>query len=447
MPRRRLPLSIALLVVVALAGSLALVGCGSGGGSENGRGEKVSDVVGLGNDTLGHFAIASSRRGTVAAVWERDSGSSNDARLQLSELEPGSWRWSKPETVVTGTEGDHGMAADLVIGYDGLGRLLVAWAADLGRGHNGKRWGVKARIRSATGEWKQERLIARLPDKEASGVESPGLKLSTGAKGFALSWYARTWVEGHAYPNVSGYRILRENRWSAPVNLGADGVPLLLELPDKGQPLVLWMQPPERRLVFASIRLDGRLGKIRTLAKGNSYSAFLTTCSFGNRIAAAWVYQHNTWASIWNGRRWSRPARFGENGGAEGSIAVAITRDRAAVTWINAGQNGVGGSYSLESDGVWSPPTPLTPDSNAVEVGAGGLTSGELILLGSGYPDLEVAHLPSSGEASYERFEAPVDVQRPFFAASPRAVAFAREHDSGWESKPDPHIFVWVYRP
>lgn len=458
MPRRRLPLSIALLVVLALAGSLALVGCDSNGDSENVRGEKAMDVVDLSHPLIRGFAIAASPHGDVALLWEPYSTD----RLQLKELPGTSWHWSEEETVVSaekestsrsGSETALELSPEggIAVGYDGLGRLLVAWAVDLGLGPQGKRWGIKARLRDATGNWQQERLVVRLPEKESGGAASLNLELTGGKRSIALSWSAGSAVSDRPSPDLSGFRILQGDEW-LPLVYIRQGVPVVT-FPDKSAPMVMWIRE-DGQIVHSFMRDDGSLDEQHVLAKADG---FLTAVSSGNYTVAAWIYNFHTWASVWNGDRWSRPKRLGENGEDGGShpIAVAITAKQSAVTWI--GTPNSRGLYALEQHGRnlygnWTHPRPLVPESRACDVGAGVSVLGEFVLFGSecSGSELEIAHVSASNRAEYDVLPFDGHFRLQAFASNSGhtgAHAFAWELDSGPESNPKPHLHVWVYRP
>ncbi len=405
------------------------------------------DAVNLGSESLYRFALATSNKGVVTLAWQEDG---RLGRLVLSELDPDSWHWSKPEIVASSLDKPMRVSDDIAIAYDGLGRLLVAWTSHLGNdSHN--RWRslvVKERIRNVDGTWQPVRLIARYPRKEAKYVLGPGLTLSSGKRGFALGWYSSASSIEHQYPNVSGFRILDGNKWLPPVHVGAEGRPVRVALLDHQPPLAVWILPLEKKLLSASLRPDGKLGKPRVLGKADS---FFATSSDAKQAVAAWNYDYDTWASAWNGRRWTKPKDLGR-GGSDSSafapIATAVARGRAAVAW----QTGGAGSFSLLQRDAWTKAAPFasppeTKGSGAANVGAVALSSGELVLLGID-EYLGVAHLPLRGKATNKNFSIKVGGSQVLASAGGlRAAAFAWEADLGWESSPELHIFVWVYRP
>ncbi len=398
----------------------------------------MSEVVNLKSGQLFEaFAIAASPLGNVALAWEPYYVGHE---LQLKELSAASWHWSDAETIAS-VKGSAGPLTDVALGYDGSSRLLVAWSVNLGQGRHGNRWGVKARLRDSEGNWQPERLIANLPEKDSGSAASLELKVASGRKGFAVSWSAES--------SVSGFRVLDHNRWIPAVYLKGDTP--AVSLLDTGTPLALWIQQ-DGKLVYASSRQDGSLNKPRTLARADSS---LATSSFGNYVGAAWLFDHYTWASVWNGRRWSQPQRLGAYGEEGQSLAVAVTRGRTAVVWIRPGFDS-GGSYALEEHrrgalGNWTAPSTLSPYTTASSVWAGGFASGELVLLGSRgvRAQLEIAHLRPSGKTENDTFPINARPDGEVFAVSSGVVAYA------WEEDPDPDlnayqgssIQVWVYRP
>lgn len=431
-------------IIVAAALSLAplLAGCGSG----KVHGEKILDATNLGSGSI-EFAIASSDKGVVALAWLRDD------QLVSSELEPSSWHWSKPEVLATSLDETPGVPDDIALAYDGSDRLLVAWASGLGNDRHGHRRGigVNARIRDADGNWQPARLVARYPSKEARYVVGAGLTLSSGKRGFALGWYSRLSSGTDRHPNVSGFRIFDGNRWLPPVRVGAEGLPVRVELLDGQPPLALWILPLEKKLLAASLLSDGKLDKPRVLAQADS---FLTTSSDAREAVAAWSYNKKTWASVWSGHSWAKPKYLGDNsayGEFFAPLATVVARERAAVAWRIGGFTG-GGSYSLLRPNTWAASSPSAfPAAHgfrAENIEAVGLASGELALLGIDSGHLGVVHLPLSGRARTEQFSIKTGTSQVLASASgARAVAFAWEADLGSKSSPKPHIFVWVYRP
>jgi hypothetical protein len=125
-------------VSTGLVLSLGLAGCGSSG---NGRGEKVMDLGDFGGVP---FSIAASDQGSVTVV-------AADDWLEVSDLRPNSWSWSKPERVAPAGDLDIRDPDPLAAAYDGSGRLLVAWTIALGTKH--PRIGFEERLRAADGKW------------------------------------------------------------------------------------------------------------------------------------------------------------------------------------------------------------------------------------------------------------------------------------------------------
>lgn len=445
-------LAAALLgITVGLAGSLALVGCGSGSG--NGHGERVSDVDRTRGAEPSTVAVAASKEGRVAALW--GTGES----LELKELPTGSWHWSKAETVTSAGESERKVrlgyavrwsppAADFALGYDSHERLLAAWVAPLGQGRFGQRWSIKARLRDH-GKWGPERLVARLPEKLNDADLISGIRISSPVGRFVLSWSAAASGRNDDYSiHSSGLSILEGGRWTKPEEIGSL-FPAQIQQAGSSA-LALWIDSGNSRLLYASLALDGKLGKPRVLAPSAS---FVTTSSTGDGIAAAWVQRSITWASIWNGKEWSRPERLARNGGDEPRsepVAIAGSVERKAVAWVRPGELTKGASYAIEERGIWRKPRSLLTgaESSANSVSAGALASGEIVLVGAGWQQrLEITRISARGRTTASEISTPDGSSYGAFAASPRAVAFVWGAATGSEAHPETLLHAWVYRP
>jgi hypothetical protein len=438
MPHRRL-LSIALLVAAAVAGSFALASCGSG----NGRGEKVMDARSFESSVLYEFTMAASNQGETTLVWVQDG------QLETSDLPPNSWSWSKPEVVASSIFAGGQVPAPVAAAYDSSGRLLVAWTTLIGNVHERRHpgIGIMERLRAANGKWQPARLIAQLPKKGVQDVGAAGLTLAGGKNGFALGWYEYI---GVGNPNVSGFRILQGEKWLPPVVVGAEGSPVQVELFDKGQPQALWTLPIEKKLMYASLRPDGKLGKPRVLADADS---FLTASSDSNQTVAAWSYKNETWASVWNGHRWASPKRLGNNASSIGDfspITAAIVGGRSVVAWRTGDFSG-GASYSLWQKGGWrkgSRSFPISGSFGPEDLEAFAFPSGEITLVGINSYTLEAIHLSPSGRTKITQISIkPRNGTNILGSASGGdAAALVWETDLGWNPGEDQHLFAWVYR-
>jgi hypothetical protein len=252
---------------------------------------------------------------------------------------------------------------------------------------------------------------------------------------------------------MSGFRILQGDTWLPPV-LVKEGQPVQVQLLDSGSPQALWVLPIENKLMYAAVLSNGKLGKARVL--GKAWDS-LVSSSDSSQAVAGWYYNHNAWASVWNGRRWTKPKKLGDwydDSGALSPIATAISRGRAAVVWTE------GWAYALWQHGKWTrtyslPPTNL-PSTNWGAIGGWGvnaasLASGDIFLAGYG-GDIPIVHIRPSGRRTLRRYPinqgGDIDPHQAS-ASSARAAALAWSSDVGG-STPDTvvdHLFVWVYRP
>jgi hypothetical protein len=424
MIRLRLLLVVLLGVGAGLVLSLGLSGCGSG--SE--RGERVMDLGDLGGYPR---AVAVSDQGKVTLAAARAEG-----EIEVDDLQPDSWSWSEPEdmwsSVDVGDESD-----DIVAAYDGSGRLLVAWT-------DGTK--VEGLLRAANGKWRKwqrARLIVQLPKK---GVAA-GLTLVGGKNGFALGWYDEV-----GNRNVSGFRILRGNKWLPTTQVGAEGSPVQVELFDNRPSMALWILPVEQKLMYASLLPNGKLGKPRVLADANG---FLATSFDSSQAIAAWDYKNETWATIWNGRGWIARKRLGKNAsGYEGfsPIAAVISRGRAAVAWRTGYFQG-GASYSFWQDGRWKVGSgatfPATGATGAGDLDALALPSGEIALLGMSSYTLIAEHSQLNGEERRKQFSIETGGLGTPASASAGGTAVLVWEGSVQASldTTEQHLFAWVYRP
>ncbi|MGA9761714.1 MAG: hypothetical protein WBQ14_04765 [Gaiellaceae bacterium] len=422
-------------VAVGLVLSLGLAGCGSSGAG-NGRGEKVTDLHALAPD-YGTFGLAASGNGTVALAWIDGSG-----HLNLSELKPDTWHWSKPEVIASSDSWPADQPEQIPLAYDGSGRLLVAWTTVQER--NGPSDSVvTARIREADGKWEPAEKIAR--------GQADGINVSSGKRSFALGWYNTSIGSGDtnavAFPNVSGFRILKGSRWLPSVHVGAEGEPIEVQFVDHGRPFALWTLPIERKLMYASLQANGTLSKPRKLSNsGGSFSASFDA----NQAVAGWYYNHHAWASVWNGRTWTKPKKLGQwsdDSGARSPIATTISRGRAAVVWTE------GWAYALWQHGEWTR-TYSMPSTNWGAIGGWGvnaasLRSSDIFLAGFGGV-LQIVHARPAGGRTLRHYpinEGGYIESGQASASSARAVALAWSSDiGGFGDNPNEHLFVWVYR-
>jgi len=425
--RRRLPLSIALLVVVALAGSLALTSCGSG----NGRGEKVTDIASSDGQTFGDYAVASSAQGDVALAFE------TGGEIKLQELPASSGSWTKPFPLTpnaTERASEGALYGDRpALAYDGSGRLLVAWTAspDPDLFCDGHHWQIEAQLREPDGRWQPKKLIAPLPEG-VCGVGVPNaLQLSGGEHDFALSWPSRL-------------RILDGNRWSPSVSVDTPYAPPSVEFLADDRALALWRKP-DGTIVSAPLTVSGRLGKEETLA---DKASDLTVASSPTRAIAAWTRGSRIWARIWSHGKWGETKRLVLNGSDQPqSIAVAITRRRAVVAWAQGGEWASSG-YVSKKQGDWSSPARLLPYGELADsVRAAALDSGEIVVLGPRLDGMEVVHIPASGKIERSHLDFLWGRWDVFSAGSKAAVLARQVNESPWENGEDPHLLVWVYRP
>ncbi len=421
----------AAFVALVVAIAFALPACKSNEPTINPSEGWISDVVNTGPAFLHPFAVATSPEGKVALVWQQEN------ELKLSELNPGSSEWSKPQRIVELFTGEQTSA--LVLGYDGTGRLLVAWDESIGVDDLGRwrGWAVRTQLRDADGRWQRPQSIARLRTHP-----SPRFSLSTREDSFVISWYPidvaaenRDWA---------GFRILDGSQWLPRVEVENDG-PLRVELLEGRPPLVLWINIPRSEVLSAVLRKDRTLGEPQVIGEG---SGPLSTASDGEYVVAAWVDDGFASASVWDGRDWTQAMRFADHRTDVDRVeplATAIGKERAAVVWFS----GYRAFFSINAGRAWTRPRDLSSAMSSggelSNVGAGTLPSGETVLLGLGGETLELARvLPSNKirNTSYSVREA----GNPVPASSGSGVAFAWEADLGWESHPEYHIFVWVTR-
>jgi hypothetical protein len=438
MSRRRL-LSIGLLITAVLVGVGAFAGCGSSG---SGRGEKVMDMNALAPD-YGPFGLAASANGTLALAWIDGSG-----HLKVSELKPDTWHWSKPE-VIASIALDYWPVTEqqVPLAYDGLGRLLVAWPN--GQAKHGLYTDVEARVREADGKWEPARTLNR--------GQADGINVSSGKRSFAVGWYDASFGivtnrKEVKFRDISGFRILRGNKWLSPVRV-KEGQPVEVQLLGGRSPQALWILPAEKKLMDAPVLHNGKLGKARSLGKAWDC---LVSASDSGQIVAGWYYNHGAWASVWSGASWTKPKNLGQwpdDSGARSPIATTASRGRAAVVWTE------GWAYALWQHGKWSrkyslPPTDL-PSTNWGASGGWGvnavsLHSGDIFLAGFGGV-LQIVHTRASGRRTLQHY--PINEggnieSGQASASSARAVALAWSSDiGGFGDNPDEHLFVWVYRP
>jgi hypothetical protein len=391
-------------------------------------------------DVLSHydrFKLATSNAGVVTLAWI------NGADLKVTDLRPNTWDWSKPEVVAASVDQPVREPDDVALAYDGSGRLLVAWTVNRGNDHRG-RWrgiGVKERIRSASGNWQPSRMIALYPKGAVRHVEWAGLTLSSGKRSFALGWYADLTDQRNRFPNVSGFRILKGDDWQPVVRIGAEGSPVQVQLFEGEDPQALWILPGEKRLMHASVRPDGTLGKPQVLANAD-WS--LSTAFDSNQAVAGWEYDDQAWASVWDGRRWTKPKMLGDwndDSAAVSPIATAFSRGRASVFW------GAGWAYSLWEHGEWGRTRLLSQHDSGWDVSAGALDSGEIVFSALGHR-FNVVHLYRSGNRTPRSYPADQNSQYEASTSSAKAVAHAWEEVVyRGEDYPIAHLYVWVYRP
>jgi len=413
MPCSRSLLTGLLVVVVGIGASFALTACGSG--SRAGHGEKVMDV--LPNNVT--FRLAASDKGVVTLAWI-----DND-HLKVTDLLPNTWDWSMPEVAATSSDWMGQPPEDMAIDYDRSGRLLVTWTTFLSDG-----LGVKERLRGADGNWQPAKTIARLPGKEVREVRGVHLALSSGKRSFAIGWYA-------------GFRILKGNDWQPTARVGGEGSPVQVQLFEGEDPQALWILPNEKKLMHASVRPDGTLGKPRVLANAD-WS--LSTAFDSSQAVAGWEYDDQAWASVWDGSRWTKPKMLGDwdnDSAAVSPIATAVSRGRVSVFW------GATWRYSVWQRRVWARPISLARGDYGWDVAAGALGSGEMVFSALSGSRLNVAHLYRSGKRTSRKY--PADPGGGLYeesASSARAVAHAWENEvEQTYDGPILHLFIWVYRP
>jgi len=271
-----------------------------------------------------------------------------------------------------------------------------------------------------------------LPKNRVQDVGAAGLTLVGGKDGFALGWYA---YEAKDNPNVSGFRILQGKKWLPPTYVGAGGQPVQVQLLDDQPARALWIPLNESKLMYASVRPDGKLGRPEVLAKA---VGSLSTSFDSHQAVAAWDYNGGVWASVLNRSHWTEPKKLGS---WRTAAVTAISRRRATVSWGNW-------TYSLWQRGTWTRPSSLTQSDSEIVVGAGALGSGEIVLADFG-DQLNALHLPAPGRRTLTEHSitSPFSSQNESWASSAKAVAFGWEADLGWNPGEDQHLYVWVYRP